>query len=1108
LTNVRQSAVFGIVDFGKMDFSDYPIIEAAESLQIRGEIGYKYDLEFQCKNRLPPKLDPIKVGINIAPCSPGKSLNKQRNCQRCKPNEYSTTGRACLPCPTGAVCSEPCPDDERCESDLVGVSHPFTAPGFWQNLASKTMVDGPDLNSEWWASDQVKAEKIRTDVDGENIETGQVTARRLEISESPTAKRERGRKLGYAENLNQRRVVDNKTPYCDWSQDICLPGEFFDETQGACMELTDKDADRLYQCIEGRKFFTCPLGPAACPGASQLCQDSITQEYYACKNESLVYQDDTTNNNSSAASSNSGNDINNVNGTKIVVIENDNDVCTFGYMGVMCNKCIPGYWKTAANTCERCASLDGDANTSDKDYSGDQASSMALYAIAGSFALTFMLILLGLYLRQDEGACLVKLCCKCCMKKKKKKKKKKIAPGNDSVKRHSADYMHEQQASMWFRPEKFKIMLAFVQIFSQMKSNYGVRWPPLLAEYMRIFSIVNVDIVKVAALDCLYRSDYYFGLSMVTLFPVMFLIFLFIVGLLGRASYVTRLKFRPRKCVRSGKVVNHWMSKKQYTKLRLKGAKAALQHDPVYQGMTADAKHKALQKEMGKNMSSLPIGCSIHKTMDVKQREISDAELNKIAKENIRIWKINCSDRLEYLRFQNKLGKIFFWSLLLVYPSISTRVIRLFACTQIGEVTVLVFDNSIECFTPKWLSFMSGAIIAGIIFVIGIPVLFLVLLKTERERDVEKNWAVAKRFPKKRQMMLHEAKEDADMLGEFWTLDKDGDGEHTIEEEEVAIKHYLRRKNMRFYRTYDRLGFIYYAYKEDEWFYELTELMRKLILNGFMVLVPQGVVSRVTVGMLVCLMFILILNHTRPYKAFSDEFLQNMCHIQLFMTMFCGLLLKGEVPFLGFSPHLREYERFICCWTVIGSHAFCMLYAFLTIMYERFFSHERRLLDAKDRRREAELKARLAKFKRAKKKLMSQVRSNRMFSVGLGMGQLGGGGNAAFLSALTQNTGGKAPTVLPSGTKPKPVINTSSIVQHGDFSWPGENNANNLKTDEKRLVEKTVNDGSETDSGHDSHTDSGSETDSQHSHTDSGSETGSSHTDSGSETDTDNEGKK
>jgi len=817
------------------------------------------------------------------------------------------------------------------------------------------------------------------------------------------------------------------------------------------MELTDKDADRLYQCLEGRKFYTCPLGSAACPGSTHLCQDSVTMEYYVCNNQSLTYEEV----NASAFESVSTAD--NVTNKEIVHIQNENDICSSGYMGVMCNKCIPGYWKTAANTCERCASLDGDSDTSDRDYAGDRASSMALYAIAGSITLLFMLILLGLYLRQDEGACLVEICCGCC----RKKKSKKITPDKSTTKDSSSSYMHEKQASMWFRPEKFKIMLAFVQIFSQMKSNYGVRWPHLLAEYMRIFSVVNIDIVKVAALDCLYRSDYYFGLAMVSLFPIMFLIFLVIVGVLGRASYITRLKFRPRKCVRSGKTVNHWMSKKQYAKLRLKGAKAALKHDPVYQGMSADGKHKALHKEMGKNVSFLPVGCSIHKSMETKQREISDSELNMVAKENIRIWKLNCSDRLEYLRFQNKLWKIFFWSLLLVYPSISTRVIRLFACTQIGEVTVLVFDNSIQCFTTKWLSFMSGAIVAGIVFVIGIPVLFLVLLKTERERDVEKNWAIAKRYPKKLQILLQEAKEDADMLGEYWSLDKDRDGEETIVEKEVAVKHYLRRKNMRFYRTYDRLGFIYYAYKEDVWFYELTELMRKLILNGLMVLVPQGVVSRVTIGMLVCLGFILILNHTRPYKAFSDEFLQNICHIQLFMTMFCGLLLKGEVPFLGFSPHLREYERLICCWTVIGSHSFCMFYAFCTIVFERFYSMERKFLDAGERKRETELKARLAKFKRAKKKLLSQVRSNRMFSVGLGMGQLSGG-NPVFLTALTQNTGGKAPVAAPEN-KPKPIV--TQLVQKGDFSWPGENSAVVAKEDNSREPEET---GTNRQNGHDS----------------------------------------
>ena len=237
--------------------------------------------------------------------------------------------------------------------------------------------------------------------------------------------------------------------------------------------------------------------------------------------------------------------------------------------------------------------------------------------------------------------------------------------------------------------------------------------------------------------------------------------------------------------------------------------------------------------------------------------------------------------------------------------------------------------------------------------------------------------------------------------------------------------------------------------------------MRKLILNGLMVLVPQGVVSRVTIGMLACLGFILILNHTRPYKAFSDEFLQNICHIQLFMTMFCGLLLKGEVPFLGFSPHLREYERLICCWTVIGSHSFCMFYAFCTIVFERFYSMERKFLDAGERKREIELKARLAKFKRAKKKLLSQVRSNRMFSVGLGMGQLSGG-NPVFLTALTQNTGGKAPVAAPEN-KPKPIV--TQLVQKGDFSWPGENSAVVAKEDNSREPEET---GTNRQNGHDS----------------------------------------
>ena len=117
------------------------------------------------------------------------------------------------------------------------------------------------------------------------------------------------------------------------------------------------------------------------------------------------------------------------------------------------------------------------------------------------------------------GACVFSIaaapcCCKgerggcfCCCKKEKPGDSK-VVPA--AVKRaHSAAFADAKLART-FRPEKFKIMLAFLQIFSQMNSNYGVNWPDVTADYMRWLSAVNIDIVRLAALDCLFRSDFYF----------------------------------------------------------------------------------------------------------------------------------------------------------------------------------------------------------------------------------------------------------------------------------------------------------------------------------------------------------------------------------------------------------------------------------------------------------------------------------------------------------------------------------------------------------------------------------------------------------------------
>ena len=74
--------------------------------------------------------------------------------------------------------------------------------------------------------------------------------------------------------------------------------------------------------------------------------------------------------------------------------------------------------------------------------------------------------------------------------------------------------MQRHAPTAHLRPEKkIQNMLSFLQIFSQMKFNYGIKWPSAVAHYMRIFASLNFDIISIAAVDCIYRTNYYFSLQ-------------------------------------------------------------------------------------------------------------------------------------------------------------------------------------------------------------------------------------------------------------------------------------------------------------------------------------------------------------------------------------------------------------------------------------------------------------------------------------------------------------------------------------------------------------------------------------------------------------------
>lgn len=119
----------------------------------------------------------------------------------------------------------------------------------------------------------------------------------------------------------------------------------------------------------------------------------------------------------------------------------------------------------------------------------------------------------------------------------------------------------------------------------------------------------------------------------------------------------------------------------------------------------------ALKNAMVSNKTGLPVGSFVLQGCEFKRsdqvRTLDRTQLHQVLRHNLSAFKRSVVERMEYLRFTNKIWKLFFWFLLLVYPSLSMRVLRTFACGQIGKVWVLRFDRTVECYTAKWYVFFD-----------------------------------------------------------------------------------------------------------------------------------------------------------------------------------------------------------------------------------------------------------------------------------------------------------------------------------------------------------------------------------------------------------------
>ncbi len=381
------------------------------------------------------------------------------------------------------------------------------------------------------------------------------------------------------------------------------------------------------------------------------------------------------------------------------------------------------------------------------------------------------------------------------------------------------------------------------------------------------------------------------------------------------------------------------------------------------EGLQGCAKFFAIRKLLNHAASSLPAGSFAHDNCRRHPPSIKIAlHTRRTVMHNIKVFKQNVRTRMLFEKFQNKCYKLFFVIALMAYPSASTRSLRIYQCDPIGDRFYLARDLSVECYDAAWSGWSAWSGMCIAMYVVGIPLGFFVLLHKAINRNLKQRWLDCRRNPNKLQALLKEAEIDAALTRRTYYKPTD-----KREEKAVAI-HYLRIHNMFHHKTIERLGFVYAAYRPDTWWFEMVELMRKMVMNGLISIILPDSPTQIIIGIACAFGFMSHMLSVRPYKCESDHRLAFLCQLQIVVTLLAGLVLRERIPFLGplneswihtdseGKTSEMDSETLVCTVVIIVSHAGLLAFGFVAVVLEKWFSHEQQILNRKLKEHDLKLK--------------------------------------------------------------------------------------------------------------------------------------------------------
>lgn len=181
-------------------------------------------------------------------------------------------------------------------------------------------------------------------------------------------------------------------------------------------------------------------------------------------------------------------------------------------------------------------------------------------------------------------------------------------------------------------------------------------------------------------------------------------------------------------------------------------------------------------------------------------------------------------------RSKMKFWKLFLYTLFLLYPSMSSTVLQLYVCEDVNGESLLHADHRVQCHTSQWAEYTLIGIPLIVVYPVGIPAYFLILL-------------------------------------------------------------YANRRFLRESRVQAQLGFLYTAYRLEMWWFEIADCLYKLVMTSLLTFLPTNV--QLPFAMCIVCLYFMVSIYLNPYIRPSDDLLHSLCLTEIMLLVMAGYVFAA-----------------------------------------------------------------------------------------------------------------------------------------------------------------------------------------------------------------------